>query len=165
MGHVALCRGNVEKRVTPDYLGYIIPPGSDTSGYHLRCMRDVYNLYSLNSGASTHGYGTEQLTIPVLFDKMSGKVVSNDPAQILLMLDHWAEGLGGIKPKGDSCHGSSLYPSNFRTEIEAVNSVLYPCLNNGVYCCWLARSEAAFQEAFECLQNCLNWLEKLLENN
>lgn len=143
-------------RGTWEYQGYSIPPGADATGVGLSCMRDVYNV-GTPGGC---GYGTNQLTIPVLLDKKSKRVVSNDPAQIMLMLDYWAESLGG----GSS---GSLYTPELREEIEAVNSVVYPGINNGVYCCWFGGrpGDARFDEAFPLVQDALAWLERRLADN
>jgi len=142
-------------RGTWEYQGYAIPPGADATGLGLTCMRDVYNVGTPDG----RGYGVNQLTIPALLDKTSKKVVSNDPAQIMLMLDFLAMELGG--------DGGSLYPPELRAEIEAVNAVVFPGINNGVYCCWFGGrpSDAAFDEAFPLVQSALAWLEARLSAN
>ncbi|CAK0793452.1 unnamed protein product [Prorocentrum cordatum] len=133
-------------------------------------MADVYNAgpcTATGPGEASRGvvggYGTEQLTVPVLFDVASRTVVSNDPAQMLLMLDFWADRLRG--PGGvDVLGGRSLYPEALRDEIEMVNATVYPGVNNGVYCCWFTKDEhsPAFQEGFGLVQRALTWLNARL---
>ena len=48
----------------------------DTMGNQFKTIVDVYN-------SSNPEYGHTQLTVPVLFDKLAKKVVSNDPAHII----------------------------------------------------------------------------------
>eukprot|EP00931_Biecheleriopsis_adriatica_P009124 TRINITY_DN110228_c0_g1_i1.p1 TRINITY_DN110228_c0_g1~~TRINITY_DN110228_c0_g1_i1.p1 ORF type:complete len:376 (-),score=60.51 TRINITY_DN110228_c0_g1_i1:76-1203(-) len=142
------------QRGTPDYLGWSIPEDADKSGNGFRSIWEVYNAYDRK-------YGNEQLTIPVLFDKKTRKVVSNDPAHMLLMMDFLAEQLRG---HSDATASPPLYPEALRAEIEAVNAVVFPGVNNGVYCCWIGgmSSEDAFEEGFQLVQNGLKWMEERL---
>jgi len=111
-------------------------------------MFDVYN--SKNSE-----YGNQQLTVPVLFDKSIKRVVSNDPAHILLMLNEafneWAS-----NPKLD------LYPADKRAQIEEINRMLWPGLNDGVYRCGFAKNEEVYNEAHGALSKSLKWIENTL---
>ena len=147
--HVGMYRAG--QRGTPEYQGYVIAERADTSGNGFTCMRDVYN-------AGDPTYGVDQLTIPVLFDKKTRRVVSNDPAQIHLMLDFFADELRGSTAPA----ALRLYPPELQAEIEAINARIFPGINNGVYCCWFAGSDAAFEEAFEHVQATLMWLEERL---
>ena len=153
--HVSCYR--VGQRGTPTYGGYAIAPGIDSSGAGVTCMREVYNV------GCDGKYGTDQLTIPVLFDKKTKRVVSNDPAQILLMLDFFCEKLGGAGDSGSPC----LYPPALQSEIEVANSIVFPGINNGVYCCWFggAPGDAAYDEAYALVQDALRWLENRLAQN
>ena len=68
-------------------------------------------------------YGRKQMTTPMLFDKETKEVVSNDPAHIMLMLNEifneWAE------------NPIDLYPEELRKDIEDVNAVVFPGINDG----------------------------------
>jgi len=149
--HTGLYRGS--GRGTPSYQGYVFAEGTDTSGNGFTCMRDVYN-------ADGRNYGANQLTVPVLFDKKTKRVVSNDPAQIHLMLDLYADELRGCAPPLGTT--PRLYPPALASEIEAVNAVVFPHINNGVYCAWFAGSAAAFEEGHTLVQEGLAWLEHRL---
>ena len=55
-----------------------------------------------------------------------------------------------------------LYPGALRGEIDAVNALVYPAINNGVYRAGFATSQAAYEEAFHELFAALDTLEQRL---
>ena len=83
---------------------------------------------------------TGRATVPVLFDKQTNTVVSNESADILRMLN------SGF---GDLASGPDLYPHDLRAEIDALNERIYPRLNNGVYRAGFATTQVAYEEAFD----------------
>ncbi|MDJ0609634.1 MAG: glutathione S-transferase family protein [Kiloniellales bacterium] len=97
---------------------------------------------------------TGRVTVPVLWDKKTGTIVSNESAEIIRMLncafDAWGD------PARD------FYPEALRAEIEAVNEAVYHKVNNGVYKAGFATTQEAYEEAFEALFDCLDWLEARL---
>ncbi|CAJ1428118.1 unnamed protein product, partial [Effrenium voratum] len=122
----------------------ILQPDPTGNGFTTAC--EVYN-------SNNPDYGTKQLTVPILFDKESKKVVSNDPAHILLMLN---------EAFGDMGNSLDLYPVDKRQEIEEVNSILYPGLNDGVYRCGFAQEDEHYLLAFEGLQAALRFMDQAL---
>ena len=68
---------------------------------------------------------TGRATVPVLWDKRRGTIVSNESADILRMLN---AGFGSLADET-----VDLYPANLRDAIDALNARIYPSLNNGVY--------------------------------
>lgn len=143
MSHVDIF--TIGQRGTADYKGWSI--SEDPTGNQFQSAYDAYN--------SNRKYGRQQLTIPFLFDKHSKCIVSNDPAQIILMLNcsfnTWA-----LNPV-------DLYPSKLRYQIEDINDVIYPGINDGVYRCWFAQDEESFQRAFKQVQEALQWVETRLQ--
>jgi putative glutathione S-transferase len=97
---------------------------------------------------------TGRVTVPVLWDRQEGTIVSNESADIIRMLnsafDEW----------GDA--SLDFYPRALRAEIDAVNERVYSTLNNGVYKAGFARSQEAYEEAFRELFATLDWLEERL---
>jgi len=95
-----------------------------------------------------------RVTVPVLWDKREGRIVNNESAEIIRMLnsefDEWA--------------GSDLdfYPGPLRSDIDAVNEDVYANVNNGVYRCGFAATQEAYDEAFEQLFAALDRLERRL---
>lgn len=69
------------------------------------------------------------------------------------MFDEWATG-----PNKDL----DLYPAALRAEIDAVNDWVYPGINDGVYKCGFAKSQAAYDEAVTTLFESLDRVEEIL---
>jgi putative glutathione S-transferase len=55
-----------------------------------------------------------------------------------------------------------LYPEPLRVEIDAINAWVYDDLNNGVYKAGFARSQEAYDEAFDGVFSALSRLEAIL---
>lgn len=96
-----------------------------------------------------------RVTVPVLWDKESNRAVNNESSEIIRMLesefDQWAG-----EPELD------LYPEDLRDEIDAINQRVYDSVNNGVYRCGFATTQAAYEEAFVELFEALDWIDDLL---
>jgi len=97
---------------------------------------------------------TGRVTVPVLWDKETATVVSNESSEIIRMLNSAFDGVGAAR--GD------FYPAGLRDEIDAVNERVYKTLNNGVYRCGFATTQQAYGEAFEALFETMGWLEDRL---
>ena len=57
---------------------------------------------------------------------------------------------------------ATIYPSDLRTEIDALNARIYATVNNGVYRAGFATTQAAYEEAFRALFETLDLLEARL---
>lgn len=97
-------------------------------------------------------------TVPVLWDKEKKTIVSNESSEIIRMLNSEFNQFAK-NPKLD------LYPENLRKEINEVNDFVYPNINNGVYKCGFATTQAAYEEAFEDLFNALEKIEERLSKS
>eukprot|EP00656_Telonema_subtile_P044059 TRINITY_DN50364_c0_g1_i1.p1 TRINITY_DN50364_c0_g1~~TRINITY_DN50364_c0_g1_i1.p1 ORF type:complete len:214 (+),score=69.11 TRINITY_DN50364_c0_g1_i1:448-1089(+) len=96
-------------------------------------------------------------SVPVLWDKKSSTIVNNESSEILRMFNGpFARLVGTDKSTVD------LYPGSLVEEIEAVNSWVYPTINNGVYRCGFAKTQAAYDIAVGELSDSLDRLEELL---
>src|SRR5262249_52339083 len=95
-----------------------------------------------------------RVTVPVLWDRETGRIVNNDSAQIVRMLN------GAWDEWGDA--SVDLYPEALRAEIDATNDWVYDQLNNGVYRAGFATSQAAYDEAFVDVFTALERLEGVL---
>lgn len=82
---------------------------------------------------------TGRATVPVLWDERTGKIVSNESADILRMFNTAFAHLVPGKP--------DLYPAAIAAEIDALNAEIYDQLNNGVYKVGFASTQAAYEEA------------------
>jgi len=97
---------------------------------------------------------TGRATVPVLWDRKTKTIVNNESSEIIRMLN--AE----FNEFGDG--SLDLYPPDLRRDIDEVNSVVYAAINNGVYRCGLAKSQAAYEESFAKLFAALDELEARL---
>jgi putative glutathione S-transferase len=97
---------------------------------------------------------TSKVSVPVLWDKATGTIVSNESAEIIRMLNAAFDGLTGNR--------RDFWPAALRPEIEAVNARVYAGLNNGVYRAGFARSQEAYDEAASEVFATLDWLEHRL---
>lgn len=95
-----------------------------------------------------------RVTVPLLWDKQQQRIVSNESAEIIRMLNSAFDGLTG--------NPLDFYPEALRGEVDALNQRIYPAVNNGVYRAGFATSQAAYTEAFAELFSELDALEKQL---
>ncbi len=109
-------------------------------------LRDVYT-------AAEPRY-SGRVTVPVIWDRQRGTIVSNESSEIIRMLTRAFDGVGA-KP-GD------YYPDALRAGIDAVNDRVYDGLNNGVYKAGFATSQSAYDEAVKGVFETLDWLEERL---
>jgi len=96
-----------------------------------------------------------RVTVPVLWDKKSNKIVSNESSEIIRMFNEAFDSLGAAP--GD------YYPLALRDEINSLNDRIYETVNNGVYKAGFATTQEAYDEAVSKVFETLNWLEKRLE--
>jgi len=95
------------------------------------------------------------ITVPAVVDVPTGAVVSNDYNQ--LTLDLSSEWTAFHRPGAPE-----LYPAALRAEIDDVTDKVFHDVNNGVYRCGFAGSQAAYDRAYDQLFARLDWLEERL---
>ena len=95
-----------------------------------------------------------KVTVPVLWDKERGEIVSNESSEIIRMLGQAWDGLGALT--GD------FYPIALRGEIDALNAEVYDAVNNGVYKAGFATTQDAYEDAVAPLFETLDRLEARL---
>jgi len=78
-------------------------------------------------------------TAPLLVDGVAKRIVCNESADLVRMLNE-VRGLPGD-------NGVDLYPAALRGEIDITNDLTYRTINNGVYCCGFATTQAAYDAA------------------
>jgi putative glutathione S-transferase len=98
---------------------------------------------------------TGRATVPVLWDKLGGTIVSNESADIVRMFN---SGFGPL------ASGPDLYPVDLAAQIDALNDAIYPTLNNGVYRAGFATTQAAYDEAVREVFGTLDLLEQRLSD-
>ena len=95
--------------------------------------------------------GSDQTSLPILYDKQKQRIVSNESAEIVRMLNGEANGLGSslsdeIRP--------NLYPSGedkaqLRIEIDELNDQIYTNINNGAYRAGFSSNQSVYARAFK----------------
>lgn len=117
--------------------------------FGLPFLRDVY----LRDTPDMSG----RVTVPVLWDKKTGRIVSNESAEIIRMFNSAFDGVTGNR--------DDYWPEELRAGIEAINTRVYDTVNNGVYKAGFATKQAAYDEAVVALFDSLDWLEAHLGRN
>ena len=95
-----------------------------------------------------------RVTVPILWDKQQNTIVSNESSEIIRMFNSAFNDVTG--------NTDDLWPQHMHDDIEVVNARIYDTLNNGVYRCGFATTQAAYNEAVHPLFDTLNWIEKRL---
>ena len=129
--------------------GWTFEPGPGVVADPLQSTEFIWQLYKRSD--PNH---TGRATVPVLWDKDTSQIVSNESAQIIRIFNSAFDGIGAAE--GD------YYPSGLQPEIDEVNARIYRTVNNGVYRAGFATSQEAYEEAFRELFETLDWLEARL---
>ncbi len=121
--------------------GYSLDP---VNGFAL--LREAYE-------ATEPGYDGH-ISVPVLWDRQTSRIVSNNFPDITIDLDtqfgQWAD------------PSAELYPAALRPEIDAINEVVYEGVNNGVYRTGFARSQEEYHKGVTAVFATLDQLEERL---
>src|ERR1700722_9285441 len=112
----------------------------------------VHQLYTL---ANPHYTG--RVSVPVLWDKKTGTIVSNESSDIIRMFNSAFAAFTDDR--------ADYYPAALRAGIDTVNARVYDTLNNGVYRCGLATAQAVYDATVSEMFATLNWLEARLANS
>jgi putative glutathione S-transferase len=126
----------------------VVDPIRDDLGWHYgdRFLSELY----LASDPAYRG----RVTVPVLWDKRTNRIVSNDDDDIMRMFEHEFDAFG----RADL----DLYPPEHREEIDRLNAWIYESLNNGVYRAGFATDQAAYERAARAVFETLDALEERL---
>jgi putative glutathione S-transferase len=115
-------------------------------GIHL--LREAYDK-------AAGGHYERGVTVPAIVDIPTGAVVTNDFEQITVDFSlEWTQFHREGAPE--------LYPENLRDEIEEVAGVVFHEVNNGVYRAGFAKSQKAYEAAYDTLFTRLDWLQERL---
>jgi glutathionyl-hydroquinone reductase len=111
-----------------------------------RFLREVY--------LAADPRATGKVTVPVLWDKVRGTIVSNESAEIVRMFNGAFDAITGNK--------ADFYPVALRSEIDTLNDRIYRDVNNGVYRAGFATKQKAYDTAVHALFETLDWLDDRL---
>ncbi len=98
-----------------------------------------------------------RVTVPVLWDKKTNAIVSNESLEIIRMFNSAFDDVGAAS--GD------YYPLHLRDEIDELNTRIYSSVNNGVYKAGFATSQSAYEGAVFALFETLDWLDEKLSKS
>lgn len=115
-------------------------------------VRFHHQLYT----ASDPAY-TGKVSVPVLWDRREGRIVNNESADILRILNTAFDGVTGNR--------LDFYPEPFRDVIDHWNDVIYHGINNGVYRAGFATGQDAYDTAFDALFAALDRVEAHLASS
>lgn len=124
------------------------PGATDDEINHTKRLYEVY----LKADPTYEG----RVTVPVLWDRKTGTIVSNESADIIRMFNSAFDGLTGSR--------EDFYPKELRSEIDAINDEVYDRVNNGVYKAGFATNQKVYEKAVIELFETLERLEKRLSN-
>lgn len=107
------------------------PPVSNTAGHGAlevddACIPDTVNgCKSVRAVYEKAGDTVGKYTTPLLWDKQTGTIVSNESMDLLRVLNHAFDGLAK--------HAEiDLFPADLEEETAALNAWIYPTINDGV---------------------------------
>ncbi len=108
--------------------------------------------------------GSDEASVPILYDKNTKRIVANESAEIIRMLNAQARALGSTIADD---HRPYLYPAGhhraqLRQEIDALNEQIYVGINNGAYKAGFSSDQAIYAAAFTAYFDTLGKLETRL---
>lgn len=129
--------------------GWTFDQDKGSSGDHLYDLKFLRDLYVKNAA---HYSG--RVTVPVLWDKQTQTIVSNESADIIRMLNSAFNELTG--------NTDDYYPEALRSAIDEINDDVYHNINNGVYKAGFATTQGAYEAAYNNLFDSLEALDQRL---
>jgi len=107
------------------------------TGKALRLARQIYRAE-----------GSDEQSVPILYDKIAGRIVNNESAEIIRMLDAQAEPLGSNIATEDRLR---LFPEveALRQDIRELNDLIYTTINNGAYKAGFSSDQKVYEAAFD----------------
>ena len=128
---------------------------SDAEGATSDTLFGAEALHEIYTRADPHYSG--RVTVPVLWDKQTNTIVSNESSEIIRMFNTAFDGITGST--------EDYYPEGLREKIDEWNALIYPNVNNGVYKCGFATTQEAYEEHLTPLFDTLDTLEAQLTSN
>lgn len=122
------------------------------TGRNLRLAKEVYLAE-----------GSQEQSVPILYDKITGRIVNNESAEIIRMLDAAADDLGSTISTAERVR---LYPDNkaLRQDIQSLNDLIYRTINNGAYKAGFSSDQKIYATAFEAYFDTLETLNQRLSD-
>jgi putative glutathione S-transferase len=116
------------------YEGWTFSPGEGVVADPIFNATNAHEIYT----AAQADY-TGRVSVPILWDKKTHTIVSNESAEIIRMFNSAFDEVGALP--GD------FSPAELLAEIDELNEFIYPTINNGVYRAGFATTQEADDEA------------------
>lgn len=141
-------------------VSYVSPVRTDqgwvfADGPYQDALYGVQQLHQIYAKGDDHYTG--RVTVPVLWDKKHRRVVSNESADIVRMLNSEFNAYSAVD--------YDFYPAGKRREIDEWNTLIYSTVNNGVYRAGFSSDQQVYEEAVTALFATLDKLEAHLATN
>lgn len=122
------------------------------TGNGLRLAKEIYRRE-----------GSEEQSVPILYDKIAGRIVNNESAEIIRMLDRHAADLGSVVPDAQRVR---LLPEDpdLHDAMTTLNERIYVTINNGAYKAGFSSDQSVYAQAFKAYFETLAFLEDLLSD-
>jgi len=129
--------------------GWTFAPGEGVIADPILNATNAHEIYT----AAQADY-TGRVTVPILWDKHTNTIVSNESPEIIRMFNSAFDEVGALP--GD------FSPTELLAEIDELNDFIYPTINNGVYRAGFATTQAAYDEAVVEVFDALDTIEARL---
>jgi glutathionyl-hydroquinone reductase len=130
--------------------GWTFRPGPGVIADPLHNATRLYEVYL----AAQPDY-SGRVTVPVLWDKQRGVIVSNESAEILRMFNSAFDEVGANREL-------DFYPQHLHREIDELNDFIYENINNGVYKSGFSTTQEAYEEGVIPLFDALDRVDNIL---
>jgi glutathionyl-hydroquinone reductase len=120
---------------------------ADQNAAGCRTLPELYQL-------AQPGYSGRS-TVPVLWDTQTNTIVNNESAEIIVILN---SAFNDVANHADH----DLYPPDLQATIDQWNQKIYHAVNNGVYRCGFAQTQAAYEQACQELFSTLDDIDTTL---
>lgn len=150
--HLKALENAVSMSVTSWYMGdqgWTFDKAEGSSGDAINGAKKMQEVY-LRADPKYTG----RVSVPVLWDKQRNSIVSNESSEIIRMLNGAFDAFTNER--------ADYYPPSWRPDIDRINEMVYPNVNNGVYRAGFATTQAAYEEAFRHVFSTLDEIERLL---
>jgi glutathionyl-hydroquinone reductase len=134
----------VEHSMSPDGGGWFFAEPDKLTG--ARYAYDVYTKAVPNF--------TGRATVPILWDKKTGKIVNNESSEIIRMLNREFAAFTDDK--------TDYYPAALAPRIDEINARVYDTINNGAYKSGFATKQEPYEKAVTALFDSFDWIEGIL---
>ena len=98
-----------------------------------------------------------RVSVPALWDKKRKTIVNNESSEIIRMFNSAFETFTNVH--------TDYYPEKLRAEIDRLNDLIYPNINNGVYRAGFASSQTAYEQSFRNVFDALDEVEQRLSQH